>query len=262
MQSEIYTDKTKLTQIISNLLANALKFTHHGSIEFGYNLITDNNEQFLLFYVRDTGIGIPGEMHDKIFERFRQATDDINKLYGGTGLGLAISKSFVELLGGNIKVHSEVGKGSEFTFTIPYKPVFDDFKRGNQSDGKDEKVLILVAEDEQFNFLFLEELLNVPGIEIIHAKNGEEAIQFCKQYPNIKLVLMDIKMPVMDGYAAAKQIKKFNPDLPIIAQSAYALAHERARFTGLAFNDYLTKPINSEALFKVLKQQINLVIRG
>ncbi|KKP51232.1 MAG: PAS/PAC sensor hybrid histidine kinase [candidate division TM6 bacterium GW2011_GWF2_33_332] len=235
-QSEIYSDKTKITQILSNLISNALKFTHEGFVEFGYNL--KNNE--LEFYVKDSGIGIKAEFHDKIFERFRQAEKSINILYGGTGLGLAISKAFVELLGGKIWVQSEIEKGAIFYFTIPYTPVNERY-----TTEKRNKILktILVAEDEEFNFLFIEELLKDENVKLIHTKDGKETVEICKTNQNIDLILMDIKMPIMTGYDAAIIIKKIKPNLPIVAQSAYALEHEIEKYTGV-FDGYLAKPIN------------------
>jgi len=248
-QSETYTDKTKITQILTNLLTNALKFTHEGFIEFGYNL----KDSELEFYVKDTGIGIKQEFHEKIFERFRQADKSINKLFGGTGLGLAISKAFAELLGGKIWVQSELEKGSTFYFTIPYKPINEIDKNTTPTIQNQNFRTILVAEDEEYNFLFIEELLIDMDLKLIHAKDGRETIEIFKSNPNIDLILMDIKMPIMTGHEASIIIKELNTNIPIIAQSAYALEHERAKYEGI-FDDYLTKPINGEDLKqKVLK---------
>lgn len=252
-QSEIYTDRTKITQILSNLITNALKFTHEGFIEFGY----EYNEPELRFFVRDTGIGIKPEYQDKIFERFRQADLSINKKYGGTGLGLAISKAFVELLGGKIWVQSEPDKGSTFYFTIPYHPV-------NQTDiiippahQKKSFKTILVAEDEEYNFLLIEEMLIDFKINLIHTKDGQETIDIFKSNPNIDLILMDIKMPIMAGDEAALIIKSIKPDVPIVAQSAYALEHEIDKFSKI-FDDYLPKPINGETLTEILLKHIGV----
>ncbi|MBN1251157.1 MAG: PAS domain-containing protein [Bacteroidales bacterium] len=254
-QSEIYTDKTKTTQILSNLISNAMKFTHEGFIEFGYNL--KDNE--LEFYVKDSGIGIKVELQEKIFERFGQADLSINRKYGGTGLGLAISKGFTELLGGKIWVNSEIDKGSTFYFTIPYKPVneVDKAKTDNSEKLVNKKPVILVAEDEEFNFLYIEELLIDFDYKLIHAKDGQETVDIFKTNPDISLILMDIKMPIMDGHTAAKLIKEIKPDLQIIAQSAYALEHEIEKYSGI-FDDYLTKPITEDILIeKVNKYMIN-----
>jgi PAS domain S-box-containing protein len=250
-QSEIYTDKTKLTQILTNLISNALKFTHEGFIEFGYNLKENEFE----FYVKDSGIGIKQEFHNIIFERFRQADKSINKIYGGTGLGLAISKAFVELLGGKIWVQSEIEKGSIFYFTIPYKPVREIDKSLSAIQQNEIFKTILVVEDEEFNFLYIEELLIDMDLKLIHAKDGLEAVEICKKNPTIELILMDIKLPILSGDEAAKLIKEFRPNLPIIAQSAYALEHERAKYEEI-FDDYLVKPIRENDLKKIVQKKL------
>jgi len=252
-QSEIFTDNTKITQILSNLITNALKFTHEGFIEFGYNL----KGEFIEFYVKDSGIGIKTEMQEKIFERFRQANENINKKYGGTGLGLAISKAFTELLGGKIWVQSELDKGSTFYFTIPYKPVHEIDKTNSPTEQNENFPTVLVAEDEECNFLLIEELLSDLDLKLIHAKDGKETVEICRTNPKIDLILMDIKMPILSGHEAAKRIKEFRPDLPIIAQSAYALEHEREKYSGSAFDDYITKPISRDKLNQVLTKYID-----
>jgi len=252
--TEVYTDNTKLTEILTNILTNALKFTHVGSVEFGYDL----NENFFEFYIKDTGIGIDPVSQEKIFQRFQQADTSINHLYGGTGLGLSISKGYVELFGGKIWVESELGKGSTFRFTIPFvsaKNIFD----------LDETVLptnpsktILIAEDEEYNYLYLKHILASKHIRLIHAKNGSEAIDHCRDNPCIDLILMDIKMPEMDGYTAAKLIKEFKPSIPIIAQSAYAMEYEKEKFAGGFFDEYLVKPINVNELKMKVKKFVDL----
>jgi len=251
-QSEIFTDNTKITQILSNLITNALKFTHEGFIEFGYNL----KGEFIEFYVKDSGIGIKTEMQEKIFERFRQANENINKKYGGTGLGLAISKAFTELLGGKIWVQSELDKGSTFYFTIPYKPVHEIDKTNSPTEQNENFPTVLVAEDEECNFLLIEELLCDMDLKLIHAKDGKETVEICRTNPKIDLVLMDIKMPIMSGHEAAKLIKEFRPDLAIIAQSAYGLEQEIEKYSGI-FDDYVTKPIDENELQQKIMKYIN-----
>ena len=248
-QSEIFTDKTKLIQILSNLLSNALKFTHKGSVEFGYDLKGHQLE----FYVKDTGIGINPEFHEKIFERFRQADKSINKIYGGTGLGLAISKAFVELLGGEIWVRSALDMGSSFHFSLPYRPADQSCLNLGLDEQNQKPITVLVAEDEEYNFLLIEEVLSDFKLKLIHAKNGKETVEIFQSEPQIDLILMDIKMPIMDGHEAAQIIKSLKANFPIIAQSAYALDHEISKYEG-AFDDYITKPIDEEELRqKVIK---------
>ena len=251
--SEIYTDGIKLNQILTNLLTNALKFTQQGSIKFGYS----RNGDFLEFYVKDTGIGISQDMLTKIFERFRQENEGISRNYGGTGLGLTISKAFVELLGGKIWVESQAGSGSVFYFTLPYKPVHQTVAEANLRQRSTSSITILVAEDEEYNFLLIEEFLINMNYNLLHAKNGEESIQLCKENPRIELILMDIKMPIMDGYSAAKQIKSFRPQLPIIAQSAYLTDNEqKKKFNEIAFDDFISKPICEDHLKQKIKKFI------
>ncbi len=256
-QSEIFTDKTKTIQILSNLIGNAIKFTQNGFVEFGYELIAEKHGreslQSIQFYVKDSGIGINPEMQTQIFERFVQVETGYTRLFGGNGLGLSISKGFVELLGGRIWVESEPENGSSFYFTIPYNPCL---KLDNTiSTTKNAQLkTVLVAEDEENNYLFIEELLIDMNLRLIHAKNGQETVEICKSNPNIDLILMDIKMPIMDGNVAAKKIKEFRPDLKIIAQSAYTFEQYREKYHENVFDDYTEKPINEiELKQKVMK---------
>ena len=252
-KSIIKTDGVKLTRILTNLVDNAIKFTPKGSVEFGYQIISSNNNPYVQFYVTDTGVGINKENHETIFERFWQAETSISRQYGGTGLGLPISKAFVELLDGKIWIESEPGKGSTFFFTIPYKQ--EDKQHHNETPIKNKKssTTIIIAEDEEYNFRFIKELLNRFDFEIIHTRNGLETVNICKSNSNIKFILMDIKMPLMDGHTAAKLIKELYPELPIIAQSAYALDIEINKYKN-AFDSYITKPINSELLFDIINK--------
>jgi PAS domain S-box-containing protein len=244
----VRTDRTKLMQILTNLLTNALKFTREGRIEIHCSLQKDQ----LSFYVKDTGIGFNPESKDTIFERFRQANEEINKRYGGTGLGLAISKAFVELLGGTIGVETVPGMGSTFFFTLPYDHVQLKELEPKVSQLSSEGLTILIAEDEDVNYLFLETLLSPMNWKLIRARNGQEAIELVKSNEGIHLILMDIRMPVMDGYLAAQAIKKIRPHLPILAQTAYANDYEIEKYRGV-FDDYMTKPLR----IQVLKQKIS-----
>lgn len=253
----IATDNTKLIEILSNLISNALKFTRKGQIGFGYLLKND----YLEFYVEDSGIGIAVEMHQEIFKRFRQIETTANRQFGGSGLGLSISKAYVELLGGKIWVNSELGKGAKFNFTIPYNKIISDII--NNAKVVDDPTLeikksvtILIAEDEDSNHFLLEELLADIECNIIRAVNGLEAIEICKSNPLIELVLMDIKMPEVDGYEATRQIRKFNAALPIIAQTAHALPEDKDKAFEAGCNDYLSKPINREKFFEMIRKYL------
>ncbi|NJO87842.1 MAG: response regulator [Chloroflexia bacterium] len=194
-------------QILANLLSNAIKFTNKGFIEFGYNLI----DKEIQFYVKDTGIGIAPEFHETIFKRFGQLEQNGTKLYRGTGLGLSISKEFVGLLGGEIWVESIPEIGSTFYFTIPYKPVNKQENMTELTTGRGNVKTVLVAEDEEYNYLFIEQVLLKNGYKVIHAKTGREAIDIYKTEPHIHLILMDIKMPIMSGDEAAKILKSLIP---------------------------------------------------
>ena len=244
----IIADETKLSQVLSNLISNALKFTKQGNVNFGYQIKEDEIE----FVVEDTGIGIPAIMHSEIFKRFRQVESTTARQFGGSGLGLSISKAYIEMLGGKIWLDSELGKGSTFYFTIPYKraqkTVSSDQPGARLRNEIKLQKTLLVAEDEDSNFMLLEELLSGLNSNIIRAVNGLEAVEICKSNRQIDLVLMDIKMPVMDGYEATKQIRSFMPVLPIIAQTAYTSEVDRNKALGCGCNDFISKPLRRDAL--------------
>ena len=252
----VLTDENRLRQILINLIGNAFKFTNNGVIQYGFEI--KNN--FIEFYVTDTGIGIPKEMQDKVFNRFTQVETEYSKIVGGTGLGLAISKSLVELLGGSIWLESEPAKGSTFFFTIPFKsstkPIKPNTDNTPELNPKLNENLILIAEDEDDNYFYLSELLSDAKIRTIHARNGKEAVQLVHQNKSITLVLMDLKMPLMNGIEATKEIKSFRPDLPIIAQTAYAQSSDRDKAIDAGCDDYLSKPIFEDKLFQILKNYI------
>jgi PAS domain S-box-containing protein len=250
----IVTDPLRLRQIINNLISNALKFSDLGYIEFGYQPVGRN----LLFFVKDTGIGIHENEIQIIFDRFKQAGLASRKKEG-TGLGLAISKGLVELLGGKIWVKSENGKGSEFYFTIPLhesniksnegasKPVMSSYI---VSDWKDKTILLV--EDEEVNYLYVKELLDNTGIILLHAPTGEDAIQLCKSSVPVDLVLMDMRLPGINGFEATKQIKRIRENIPVIAQTAYAMENERQDCIDAGCDHYITKPFDQDLLFGVL----------
>jgi len=251
----IKTDPVRLKQILTNLINNAIKFTDKGSIKIGYQL----NDKTLVFNVTDTGIGIQKEKQKMIFKRFSQASGTTEKQYGGTGLGLSISKACVEKLGGKIWLDSEFGKGSEFFFSLPYKVVQSTNKSDNIfnstiNDFKQAKLLIV--EDDLINFTLLSELLKKNNINVLHSENAEDAISKVKANNDIKLVLLDIQLPGKDGNYAAREIRKLKPNLPIIAQSAYAFDKEKEISISAGCNGYLTKPVVFEELQKTKKVQI------
>lgn len=246
----VLTDETKLRQVLTNLLSNAIKFTDSGFVSMGYQI----KDQFIEFQIKDSGIGIKPEMQKKIFERFRQANTEISETYGGTGLGLSISKEFIELLGGKIWIESVEGEGSSFYFTIQLKPT--DSKKPEIASHKHllNNPVILIVEDEELNFLLLETILKNSNSSIIHALNGQEAIELVKSHPEISYVIMDLKMPVMNGYDATKIIKVLRPDLPVMALTAYALPYEIEKAEAYGFDAYLTKPVKSGKLFEILEK--------
>jgi len=252
------TDPQRLKQVITNLLGNALKFTEKGIVEFGYHI---KNEQFLQFYVKDTGMGIKKEKLQYVFDRFTKVSASKTKLYGGTGLGLSITKNLIEYLGGNIWVESIENEGSSFFFTHPYnKQLADDKEAKPESINKINKVLkdiiILIAEDEEINFFFLKETLRQSGAKIDWAKNGKEAVEMALNN-DYDIVLMDMRMPIMDGYDATREIKKVKPKLPIIAQTAYALPEEQKIGFEAGCDFYLSKPIDPFVLIKMIKKYLS-----
>ncbi|MFO7673200.1 MAG: PAS domain S-box protein [Lutibacter sp.] len=257
-ESTILTDKNKLNKVLSNLLENALKFTNEGVVELGYKLNKDSEPANLEIFVKDSGIGIKPEKQKMIFDRFSQAEKALSKKVGGLGLGLSIAKENAALLGGEISVVSQLGEGAAFFVTIPYKPITLVTKIEKQVD-YNKKYTILIAEDEEVNFMVLEILLEdkikLP-CTIIHAKDGLQAVEFCKNIPEIELVLMDIKMPKMDGHEATKQIKEFRPNLPIIAQTAFSSPEEKEKAFLSGCNDFIAKPISKDVLNSVINKYL------
>ncbi len=250
-ESYVSTDPVRLRQILTNLIGNAYKFTIEGHIRFGYRLV---EEKHLEFFVEDTGIGINAEKLSIIFERFVQADNSRSRKYSGSGLGLAISKGFVGLLGGTMWAESELRKGSTFYFKIPFEQaesiktdVTGASKPKSQYDWSDIKVL--VAEDDFFSFKFLEGFLTQTKAKVFHAEDGSKALKICKENSDIDIVLMDVQMPEMNGLDATSAIKKFRQKLPIIAQTANAIAEEKQKCFEAGFDDFITKPINITELF-------------
>lgn len=281
----ITTDREKLYAILINLVKNSIKYSKKGSIEFGYNFNSnpnpnDNNKSTTVkggkseieFYVKDTGIGIPKDRQEAIFERFIQADIADKQAYQGAGLGLTITKAYVEMLGGKIWVisnpeNTNEESGSIFYFTIPYdiQPDADKISTSYDSNNNEineiKKLKILVVEDEEASDVFITMTFDKSSREIIHAKTGMEAVEACRNNPDIDLVLMDIKMPVMDGYKATQQIREFNKEVIIIAQTAFALVGDKEKALNAGCNDYITKPLHKKVLLdlvqKYFKEQLN-----
>lgn len=258
-ESAIMVDKTRLSQILSNLINNALKFTDNGSITFGYTKKKDEIE----FFVRDTGQGIKPEMQNIIFKRFRQAKDTENGFAQGSGLGLSISKAFVELHGGKIYVDSEINQGSVFYFTIPYKTpevtdsdIDNKYEYNNYGSLKGKKVL--VAEDDEYSYLYLRELLVKLDIKVLYAKDGAEAVEITDQNPDINLILMDLRMPHMNGLKSARKIKARHNNIPIVIQSAYALTHDKKKIRDENVDDYILKPVQKDELYLMIHKYIKI----
>lgn len=235
-------EKNRLSQLIINFVTNAIKFTSQGSIRFGYE--RQNNE--LYFYVTDTGCGIPQDKLDSIFGRFVK----LNSFAQGTGLGLSICRTLINHMGGKIGVESEEGKGSTFWFTLPYKQI-EAIEKAPQKKiqsitiAKD-KLIILIAEDNESNYKLFESILKY-DYHLIHAWDGQEAVNMFKEY-DPQIVLMDINMPVMDGYEATKEIRKYSAKVPIIAITAFAYASDEQRVMASGFDGYMPKPINARLL--------------
>jgi len=262
----LMTDPDRLRQIISNLLDNALKFTEKGYIELGWgtSLFKSPAEEksgisdktYLRFFIKDTGIGIKREHFDFIFNRFSKVEDKM-KLYEGTGLGLTISKDLVHILGGGIWLESYINEGTSFFFTIPYDKVKDDTDTTKKTAADSSKYdwknkLILVAEDEESNYSLIKYGLHKTFVRIQWAKNGKEAVEMCLSDPSIDLVLMDIKMPEMDGLEATRHIRKSRNNLPVISVTAYATTEDRDQCREAGCDDCISKPINVENLLAVI----------
>jgi signal transduction histidine kinase/CheY-like chemotaxis protein len=246
----IETDGVRLEQILTNLIMNAIKFTERGSIDVG----VEEAGHALHFYVRDTGIGIKPEHLEEIFRQFFKLEDDTLKfIQRGTGIGLYLSRKLTELLGGRMWAESVYGRGSTFHFTVDGKEIpfrlTNEFKQIIYPETLDWKMkTLLIAEDEDTNFILLEEILIPTNIVVYRAKNGREAVDMCHSTNHFNLVLMDIKMPEMDGYQAFTAIREHLPSLPVIALTALAMEGDKEKCLAAGFNDYITKPIDEELL--------------
>jgi CheY-like chemotaxis protein len=256
----IKTDREKVYAILTNLVKNAIKFSQEGTIEFGYNLVETNGIASLECYVKDTGIGIPKERQAAIFERFVQGDLSDTMARQGAGLGLAISKAYVEMLGGKIWLESEEGIGSTFYFTLPYraepeeKSVLPKYLSFGTSHNQIKNLKILIAEDDEVSEMLIDITVSMFGKVILKAGTGVEAVELCRNNPDIDLVLMDIRMPEMGGYEATRQIREFNKNVVIIAQTAYGLSGDREKSIEAGCNDYISKPIVHAELMGLLQK--------
>ncbi|MEI6433705.1 MAG: ATP-binding protein, partial [Bacteroidota bacterium] len=248
---QINSDSELLSKVLHHLVDNAIKFTNYGSITFGFE---ENNSE-LKFFVKDTGVGIKKESQANIFDSFMQANPSDTRGHEGSGLGLSIVKGIVELLGGSVWLESEIDNGSSIFFTIPVEitgdeqPVFQ--KTVVKTTGKP---LILIAEDEESGRLLLIRILQKKEVDLLIVNDGRQAVDACHSNPTISLVLMDLKMPIMDGFVATEMIKAFRPDLPVIAITAYALSGDENRAFDAGCDDYIAKPFDMEALLKKINK--------
>nr|WP_310789346.1 ATP-binding protein [uncultured Alistipes sp.] len=238
----IRSERNRLSQLLINLISNAIKFTKQGSIRFGYEL----RGQEIYCYVTDTGCGIPQDKKDSVFGRFVK----LNHFEQGTGLGLSICHTIVRHMGGRIGVESEEGKGSTFWFTIPYTPATlrpeDEPEERPLVAVEKDKLTVLIAEDDDSNYRLFETILR-HDYRLVHAWNGKEAVELFEQY-RPHLVLMDLNMPVMDGYEATREIRKISSDVPVLAVTAFAFASDEQKVMQNGFDGYMPKPINAKQL--------------
>lgn len=254
----IFTDCYRLRQVLVNLIYNAIKFTHKGYIDFGYKI---NHENKIIFHVKDTGIGIPEEMKDKIFERFHKNETSVKKSYGGAGLGLAISSQLVKLLGGRIWFESVVGEGTNFYFTIPY--IETKVKKTEKISEEDrpkemnwESKKVLIVEDDSFSAELITEFLSTTNVNILYADNGRKAVATFSENIDIDLIIMDIRLPGLSGIEATIEIRKMNPEIPVVAQTAFAMEEDRLKAKTAGFNEFMVKPLDRDEFLKTLAKYL------
>jgi len=257
----LFTDPGRLNQILSNLLDNAFKYTRKGTIEFGYRLnYTVNRVQYIKFFVIDTGKGISKQDQGLIFQRFGQVRELDEYKPEGTGLGLSISKNLVHLLEGRIWYESEKNKGSSFYFIIPdireEETVETEKAKAAKAKSQEETKTVLIVEDDLINQKYLERILSTQNINLLDAKTGEKAIELVRQHPGIDLILMDIRLPGMNGYETTKAIKAIHPEMPVIAQTAYAMEDDYSKSLAMGCDDYISKPIDKNVLFEKLNNYL------
>ena len=255
----IVTDKNKISQILSNLVDNAIKFTPRGYINLSFNLLEEEAE----FIVEDSGLGIDEDFMPYMFDRFRQEDANPNRAYEGSGIGLAIVKGLTEILQGRIKVESEKGKGSKFFVYLPFKYItFDKITKLRPEPVMVlnwKESVILIAEDDEINYKYVDKLLSrVKGVTTVRARNGREVVDIAINRPEISLILMDIKMPLLDGHSATKMIKEVRPDLPIIAVTAFAMLQDKVAAKNAGCDDYVSKPYEADDILNIIDKYLSL----
>jgi PAS domain S-box-containing protein len=258
-----YSDPVRINQVLANMLENAFKYSTEGAIEFGYTLTEESDFNYIDFYVRDSGASISNRQTEAIFNQIEQKSKTLLSTPGGAGLGLAISRNIARLMNGDIRLESKIGQGSAFHFLIPYNPVktgadVEDSptyqKEVNDMNWPDKTILIV--EDEDSNFKLLEIMLRKTKVTIQRAFNGKQAVDYISEGNKSDLILMDVRMPVMNGYEATERIKKMHPKLPVIIQTAFALSGDREHSFEAGCDAYLSKPIKATDLYHLLKKFI------
>jgi CheY-like chemotaxis protein len=255
-ESIISSDSEKFYSVLTNLVNNAIKYTEKGSIVFGY----EKKDGYLEFYVKDTGIGIRQDRQEAVFERFIQADIENIMARQGSGLGLAISRAYVDMLAGKIWLESEKGIGSTFYFTLPYhtktekKPRIKNAVPAKASEYHFEKLKMLIVEDDEASEKFITIAVEMLSKEILNVRTGLEAVETCRNNPDIDLVLMDIQIPGLNGYEATRQIRQFNKDVVIIAQTAFGMMGDREKALKAGCNDYIAKPIKKDELIVIIQK--------
>lgn len=256
----IFTDQQRLKQVIINLLTNALKFTPSGAVTLGYNKRENEVSEELMFFVRDTGVGMTDDELRIIFQRFRQGNEAVSQHYGGTGLGLSISKGLIDLMGGAIWLESKKNKGTTVYFSVPYIKANTENVHNKQTSSfrfDFSNKVILVVEDEYFNFNVIKEILDETHSTILHAETGAQAFELLEANKNIDIILMDIRLPDISGYEVTRKIRLTNKDIPVIAQTAYATEDVRYLCMKSGCNDYIAKPINPNYMLHLIAKYLN-----
>jgi signal transduction histidine kinase len=253
----VISDETKLRKVFYNLVENAIKFTENGRIEIGSEI--SNNE--IIFFVKDTGIGIPPEFKDRIFQNFNQADEGDSRKFEGLGLGLSISKGLIDLIGGKIWYNSIQNKGTEFYFSIPVN-VHEIAQAKKELDvsaiDESKKLKILIVEDDETNYYLLYLFLNSSNVTLIHARDGNEALNVFKKQPEIAIILMDLRLPNLSGFKVTEEIKSINSKIPVIAISSYSGMEQIQMALHAGCDDYIVKPVNKQVLFDKLSKFISI----